>query len=339
MSDKISKQAYLQQRKRLNPKVFSYLNDKYLEDFYNSPEPKLWNNYLLIAIDGSKAEVPNSQENRNSFGNSGNQHSKEGQVRALVSGMYDILNGFYLDLQIAHISAGENELAKENLNHLEMIGVNQSVLSVFDRGYPSLEFIDFLENKKIDYLFRLSSNDYKEERSNMKSCDEIINIKHNYSRLAKIKKNHPESYKHLKEKENTKARILKSKLPSGQELVLMTDLPEKFSSSEIIDLYYQRWEIEKKYNTLKNKMKFESITGKASIYVYQDFYAQILVYNMIQDIRRNADYNAETLGYQKKMKYPMRTNENIAIGLFKESMIKILLEKDPEIKSRLLSEL
>ena len=64
-------------------------------------------------------------------------------------------------------------------------------------------------------------------------------------------------------------------------------------------------------------MKFESITGKASIYVYQDFYAQILVYNMIHDIRRNADYNAEMCGYQKKMEYQIHTNENIAIGLFK----------------------
>ena len=51
------------------------------------------------AIDGSKAEVPNSKENRETFGNSGNQHSKTGQVRALVSGMYDILNHFYLDIE------------------------------------------------------------------------------------------------------------------------------------------------------------------------------------------------------------------------------------------------
>ena len=33
-------------------------------------------------------------------------------------------------------------------------------------------------------------------------------------------------------------------------------------------------------------MKFESVTGKATIYVYQDFWSQILVYNMIQDIRK-----------------------------------------------------
>ncbi len=135
---KISKQGYLQQRKCLNPEVFSYLNDEYLTDFYNSSKPKLWNGFLLLAIDGSKAEVPNSTENRKNFG----------QVRTLVSGMYDILNQFYLDIEIVHISASETELAKKDLEHLKYINTSQPVLALFDRGYPSIEFIDFLETKK-----------------------------------------------------------------------------------------------------------------------------------------------------------------------------------------------
>ena len=76
LSMQLSIQGYLQQRKRLNPEIFPYLNRNYLMDFYHSDEPKLWKGYLLIAIDGSKAEVPNSKENRETFGNSGNQHPK-----------------------------------------------------------------------------------------------------------------------------------------------------------------------------------------------------------------------------------------------------------------------
>ena len=119
----ISKQGYLQQRKRLNPDIFSDLNDEYLKDFYDSDEAKTWNGYLVLAIDGSKAEVPNSKENRESFGDSGNQHSMTGQVRALVSSVYDIFNGFYLDMQIGHISNGETKLAKQNLAHIREMGI------------------------------------------------------------------------------------------------------------------------------------------------------------------------------------------------------------------------
>lgn len=38
LSMEISKQGYLQQRKQLNPDIFTYLNDQYLMDFYNSSE-------------------------------------------------------------------------------------------------------------------------------------------------------------------------------------------------------------------------------------------------------------------------------------------------------------
>ena len=329
----LSVQGYLQQRKRLNPEIFPYLNRRYLMDFYHSEEPKLWKGYLLAAVDGSKAEVPNSKENRETFGNSGNQHSKTGQVRAFVSGIYDILNHFYLDIEIEHISISEIELAKRNLKHLRELEIRQPVLAVFDRGYPSIEFIDFLEMEGIHYLIRLSSNDYKAERGRMQSEDGKVILKHSSARLQKIRQKHPERYERMKRKGETTVRVSKSTLPSGNELVLMTNLPDTIAAEELADLYYQRWEIEKKYHTLKNKMKFESVTGKASVYVYQDFWSQVLVYNMIQDIRNSADEEAAETGRKSGNKYLMHTNENIAIGLFKEDMLKILL--DPEEKKRI----
>lgn len=338
-SMKISKQGYLQQRKRLNPEVFSYLNDEYLTDFYHSSEPKLWNGFLLLAIDGSKAEVPNSAENRERFGKSNNQHSELGQVRALVSGMYDILNQFYLDIEISHISTSETELAKKNLDHLKHMNIKQPVLAIFDRGYPSMEFIDFLETEKISYLFRLSSNDYKFERGTMESSDEMVILRHTYQRLEKIRKKHPERFEHMKEKASTNTRIITSLLPSGKELALMTNLPFEISQKQLENLYYQRWEIEKKYHTLKNKMKFESVAGKSTIYVDQDFRAQVLVYNMLQDIRKEADDEVSIKSGEKGSKYPMHTNENIAIGLFKEQMIKLILEKNATKRGQLLFEL
>lgn len=133
----------------------------------------------------------------------------------------------------------------------------------------------------------------------------------------------------MKAKQKTQVRISESLLSSGNTLVLMTNLPNKICGEELLAIYYQRWEIEKKYNTLKNKMKFESVTGKATVYVYQDFWAQILVYNMIQDIRKSA-YEEIASRSQNETKYPMHTNENMAIGLFKESMIKLLLETQPQ---------
>ena len=163
----------------------------------------------------------------------------------------------------------------------------------------------------------------------MRSSDEAVLLEHSYQRLQKIRQKHPECYEKMKAKQKTQVRISESLLSSGNTLVLMTNLPNKIRGEELSDLYCQRWEIEKKYYTLKNKMKFESATGKATVYVYQDFWVQILVYSIIQDIRKSADEKIASRS-QKETIYPMHTNENMAIGLFKEAMIKLLLETKPQ---------
>ena len=106
----------------------------------------------------------------------------------------------------------------------------------------------------------------------------------------------------------------------------MTNLKDTITTEELVDIYYQRGEIEKKYHILKNKLKFESIAGKASIYVYPDFLAQFLAYQIMQDIRKRADEVAATIGKKNGNKYPMHTNKNVAIGLFKKYIIRIILE-------------
>ena len=206
-------------------------------------------------------------------------------------------------------------------------------------NYPSIELINFLEKNRVKYLFRLSSNDYKKERELMITEDESVKLMHTNPRLTKIKKNHSEIVEELRENKYTSTRIILSKLPSGSEIALITNLPIEFDWQKIENLYFKRWEIEKKYHTLKNKMKLESVTGKASLYVYQDFWAQIVIYNMIQDVLHSSNKNIEKETVKHGYKYPIRINENIAIGLFKEKFIKLLIEPNDRIKEEKLLQL
>ena len=59
----------------------------------------------------------------------------------------------------------------------------------------------------------------------------------------------------------------------------------------------------------------------------------------MQDIRKSADKKVAKIGKQNGNKHPMHTNENIAIGLFKESMISILLESEPQKRIQKLESL
>ena len=79
----------------------------------------------------------------------------------MINGLFDVLNNFYFDLQIANVKTGEKKLAEENLKAIERIGIKQKVLVIFDRGYPSLELLNYLDEHKIDYIIRIRSNLYK----------------------------------------------------------------------------------------------------------------------------------------------------------------------------------
>jgi hypothetical protein len=54
---------------------------------------------VVLATDGSRAEIPNSLENRKEYGESENQYGK-GVARANISVLYDVYNRFIVDLGI-----------------------------------------------------------------------------------------------------------------------------------------------------------------------------------------------------------------------------------------------
>lgn len=64
-----TKEAYLKQRRHLNPLVFKVANKVFIHELYNnSNDAKMYKNYIILGIDGSKYEVPNTPQNRDYFG-------------------------------------------------------------------------------------------------------------------------------------------------------------------------------------------------------------------------------------------------------------------------------
>jgi len=291
-----------------------------------------------MAVDGSRMEVPNSKECQEAYGKSINQYG-EAVARANFSGMYDVLNRFFVDIGIHRFRSGEIEEAKEHFERMRGITGKKPVAVIFDRNYVSLEFMHFLEKSGVKYLIRVKDRTYQKERDGMEGDDEEVDIAHTASRLAIHWKNNPEAAKELNEAGFTHARIIKARFGKEENGALITNLPAEIGSQEIIDLYRERWWIEKKYHTLKNKLKIESVAGKAAIYVKQDFWASVMVYNMLQDILRETDKNVREKSREKGYKHEVRTNENLAIGIFKDHLIRLLLYEDPEERRQQMEQL
>jgi hypothetical protein len=121
---------------------------------------------------------------------------------------------------------------------------------------------------------------------------------------------------------------------------LITNLGREHKACDIKRLYCKRWLLEQKYHTLKNKLKFESVTGKASIYVRQDFWAQTLVFNMVRDVLTGAEMmRRRRYSKKKQYRYETRINENIVIGLYKEQFIRLIMEEDLKKKDQMFVQL
>ena len=279
MGPQVSKPDYLKQRRRLNPGVFKLLPTNYLGHCYRGKEAKQWRGYEVVAVDGSRVEVPDSGENRREYGESINKYGT-GVARANFSAVYDGYNRFIVDIGIHHFSSSETAEARAHLPEIKNVIGEQPVLIIFDWNDASLECMNYLEKEGIQNPIRLHSTDYTAQRAGMRKADEPVELAHTAIGLEHVRRAMPERVVEA----SRPARIMKMTVRNGEEGALIPNRGPEHRATEIKTLYRKRWRLEQKYHTLKNKMQCESVTGKASISVRQDFWAQTPVFTMVQDL-------------------------------------------------------
>ena len=321
----MSAQALLDQRLKLNPEVFIDLNNDYLQGFYEEYKDidvKTYKGYILKAIDGSDFEIPNTQKSRDAFGR---VQCKTGESipRTSVSMCYDVLNEYIIDVIPEKYRANEIYMAKRHMKKDQEITKGYKSLYIMDRNYVSMDFIGFLEKNNIKFLSRLNATYYTKERESMKSNDEIVELEHTKDRMKRKYFEDEETRQYLKQTKTTKVRMLKYILNTGEEEYLITNI-EDLNYEELFEVYGKRWNIETLYFSLKSKLQMEKFTSSNETIIKQDIYSGVLVYNMIQTMKNEAKEEIE----QSKYKHEMKVNENIAIGLFKNEMIYIMMEED-----------
>lgn len=308
----VTKQAFSQARRKVLPEAFIYLLDKVNEGFYNS-QFKKYRGYRLLAIDSTVLELHNCEELRNTFGYIENQNAKVARARA--SALYDIENDMIIASKLTHYRASEREIAETLINKMCEIGIYNDLI-LFDRGYPSHDFIKFIESKNIKYLMRVSSKFFKAV-VNAPDEDQIMNI----------------SYKGS----SVNMRVLKFELNSGITEILITNIFDKdFIVTDFKELYFKRWGIEVKYNEIKNKLQIENFTGETPRAIEQDFYATMYLANMVALAKQDANQVIEEKYKEKGLKYEYKVNTNVLIGKLKDKLITLISINNPWKRSRML---
>ena len=313
--DSYTKQAFSQGRQRIKPEAIRALMTATQERFYQEAKYTTWRGMRVLAIDGSKYNLPTSKELREYYGV---QASSGEQVQALGSCLYDVLNGLVLDAQLTRVDGNERELAKQ---HLKVLASNPSrrgerELLLMDRGYPSYELIQEMEQRGFFYAMRCCREFCKGMRLNGRN-DCVI--EHRFRRAS----------------QKVRLRVIRFTLANGDEEMLITNLFDSTLDWQAFrELYLRRWAIETSYANLKNKLTIEDFSGQSVLAVEQDYYATVTVANLVSILMFDNREEIEAYNASEPRKYAYKQNVNTTIGLLKDELLYMFLEDSPHRRKR-----
>lgn len=311
--------AFIQNRQKIKPEVFQYLSGVIIENFYTTDNSslRLFKGFRVLAVDGSRITLPFTSALKERYGVSKNQSQTE-VVQARASVLYDVLNNIALDAVLDNVNQGERELA---LRHSAQW--KKGDLIIYDRGYPSYDFIYEHLKFKTNCLIRV--------KKTYNSMVQDFVAQGKKSILTKIYPNERKSFKDKEYDKNSsiEVRLLRIELPGGEVEVLMTTLldSQKYPSKMFKELYFLRWGVETFYDELKNKLKVEHFTGYSETSIQQDFYCAIFISNLQSIIVNDLEDELAIENKRKQLNY--KVNTNLSYGFLKNRILELLYKKAP----------
>jgi Transposase DDE domain len=311
--------AFIQNRKKIDPAVFSHLSGVIIDSFYNPENDtlKYLNGVRILAVDSSKLTLPYTAELKKSYGTTKNPSSVD-IVQARASVLYDVLNGLTLDAALDNLSKGERELALRHAHRWK----NKDLI-IYDRGYPSYDFIREHIKQGVDCLIRVTIANFSIAKAFVAGGKKSM-ITEMYP-----PQNHSFKGKDYNKNSFLKIRLLRVDLPDGEVEVLITTLldSQKYPSKMFKELYFLRWGVETFYDELKNKLKIEHFTGYSSTSIQQDFFCAIFISNL-QSVMVN-DLTEELSTQNQGKKYNYKVNTNLSYGFLKNRIMELLYKQAP----------
>ena len=321
----VSKQAISQRRMIIDPQAYIDINDDLIREIYKRPEElKTFKGFYLTADDGSIFDLPNYPTVREDFDIKYNNHSHH-TATARVSTMVDVLNEFIISSAISNRKYSE---VKHAISHLEdakdKIDLTKTI-TIYDRGYPSKDLILKTMDLNSYFIIRLKKDTFIEQRQNITTNDEIIEVPIDKDYLRRISDN--EIKELAKKQDKIKIRIITIPLSSGEIETLATNVFDKtFTIDDFKQIYNKRWTIETNYDKLKNKLQTENFSGRRKIIIEQDFYSDTYVFNIATIVKHDVNQEIEQKRRNnKKYKYKdYQANFNIAVGLVKKELLNLI---------------
>jgi hypothetical protein len=309
--ERIAQQSFSEARSNLKWEACRELFDKTVDSAYSDGGISLLDGYRLLAIDGTKVQLPCDRKGAllKEFGSAG---SSGQSPSAQASCLYDVLEDVIVDARIEAMKTGERELANMHICRLRELGQDIPNLILFDRGYASEELVRHLldgDAGRIDFIMRVKTK---------------FNIGIDSLPLGD----------HIFLFHGMPLRVVKFELSSGETESLLTSLTEiHWNTKDFSEIYSMRWPIETKYNTLKHRLQLENFSGHTPLAIRQDFFISVFLANIVALLVSDAQIIADEKRMGKANKHLYKINVNSAIGKFRGAFIMSILIEDDDLRA------
>jgi hypothetical protein len=302
----MTQQSLSEARTKVNVWAFEELFNETAETMIDYCHNR-WHGYRILAIDGTKIQLPTDKKLRAYYGALGKDKTAP---TAQASILYDVLNDIVCDAAIKPMKIDERTLAKGHIKKCNETTKGSKNLIIFDRGYPSFELIEMLEKEGISYLMRVR-NKFNNDIDTQSSSDGIVFLEQNDKRIQ--------------------VRVIKFTLDSGEEEVLVTNITDRrLRTKAFKKLYFLRWPIETKYDIVKNKLQLENFNTRTIEGIQQDFFATMYLTNIAASALIDVQDDIDSSRNNKGNKYQYKANLNELIGILKDRFVFAIAQDSPD---------
>ena len=314
-----SASAYSQARYQLRHTAFVELNRQTVVGaMYGDGDYRRFWGLRVLAVDGSKVALPDTEDVRAEFGTIAYSGGKDNEIQgerpwALASVLYDVLNRVALDAALGEARAYEVELALGRLAH-----TREGDLLLMDRNDPSYRMLAEGVRAGREFVVRGSAASFATARRMLRGEGpdrQTVTLEPCDGQRADIQaRGLPMA---------VRVRFVRVLLPTGEFEVLATSLLDeaKYPAAGFLELYHLRWGVEGFYGVLKTRLGLDNFTGTGAEAVRQDCHATVYLTGLESILTADAQAALDA----KETRHAQQVNRAVSFNAIKNQALGLLM--------------
>jgi hypothetical protein len=319
-TDTATVSAFVQQRGKIRHEALEILFHSFNEKF---PEFKTYDEYRLLACDGSDINIPRNPNDDSTFFQSNSDEKGFNQLH--LNALYDLCSRRYIDA-IVQPGRQRNE-SSAMTDMIDRWQTDEKTIIMADRGYETYNIFAHAEKKGMNYLIRVKDrnsngmlsgytlpeqDEFDTEISLILTRKQTNEVKANPKLYKVVPKKSPFDYLDLHQNKfyPITFRVVRFKISEDTYESIITNLSKiDFPPNKIKELYHLRWGIETSFRELKYAIGLTHFHAKKVEYILQEIYARITMYNFCEIITTKVTVQ------QKSTKHVYQLNYTAAIHI------------------------